>query len=96
VPEREGYTFTGWDADFSAVKADMTVTAQFAPVETLENEPVPGTGDDSVTTLEDEPVPQQGPAQFPWWWIVIGVGAALLLFLLIFFLVKRRKSEQTA
>ena len=96
VPEREGYTFTGWDADFSAVKADMTVTAQFAHVETLENEPVPGTGDDSVTTLEDEPVPQQGPALFPWWWIVIGVGAALLLFLLIFFLVKRRKSEQTA
>jgi uncharacterized repeat protein (TIGR02543 family) len=96
APEREGYTFTGWDADFSAVKEDMTVTAQFTQNETLENEPVPGTGDDSVTTLEDEPVPQQGPAAFPWWWIVIGVGAALLLFLLIFFLVKRRKHEQAA
>ena len=96
MPEREGFTFTGWDADFSAVTEDMTVTAQFAPTEKMENEPVTGTGDDSVTTLEDEPVPQQGPAVFPWWWIVIGVGAALLLFLLIFFLVKRRKSEQTA
>ncbi|MGI5918819.1 MAG: InlB B-repeat-containing protein, partial [Christensenellales bacterium] len=96
VPEREDFTFTGWDADFSAVTEDMTVTAQFAPIETVENEPVPGTGDDSVATLEDEPVPQQGPAAFPWWWIVIGVGAALLLFLLIFFLVKRRKDEQTA
>ncbi|NLT98773.1 MAG: hypothetical protein GXW96_11590, partial [Christensenellaceae bacterium] len=96
VPEREGYTFIGWDKDFSAVKEDLTVTAQFVPVETVENEPVPGTGDDSVATLEDEPVPQQGPAPFPWWWIVIGVGAALLLFLLRFFLVKRRKREAQA
>ena len=96
VPEREGYTFIGWDKDFSAVKEDLTVTAQFVPVETVENEPVPGTGDDSVATLEDEPVPQQGPAPFPWWWIVIGVGAALLLFLLIFFFVKRRKREEQA
>ena len=36
-PEREGYTFTGWDpADFSHVTSDLTVTAQYK-----EN---PGTG----------------------------------------------------
>ena len=29
APEHEGYTFTGWDADFSEVKEDMTVTAQY-------------------------------------------------------------------
>ena len=29
VPETEGYTFTGWDKDFSHVGSDMTVTAQF-------------------------------------------------------------------
>ena len=28
-PEREGYRFTGWDKDFSAVKEDMTVKAQY-------------------------------------------------------------------
>ena len=29
-PYREGYTFTGWDKDFSAVKEDMVITAQYA------------------------------------------------------------------
>ncbi len=28
-PEREGYTFTGWDKDFSVVTGDITVTAQY-------------------------------------------------------------------
>ncbi len=95
-PTREGYTFAGWDADFSTVTADMTVTALYTENVQLDNEPVPGTFDDT-TTLEDESVPQQGPSVFPWWWILIGLGAAGLLFLLIFFLVKRRKdSEQAA
>ena len=29
TPKRSGYTFTGWDKDFSKVTADMTVTAQW-------------------------------------------------------------------
>ena len=28
-PKRDGYTFTGWDSDFSSVTADMTVMAQY-------------------------------------------------------------------
>ena len=28
-PVREGYTFTGWDKDFSSVTSDLTVTAQY-------------------------------------------------------------------
>ena len=28
-PTREGYTFTGWDKDFSSVTSDMLVTAQY-------------------------------------------------------------------
>jgi uncharacterized repeat protein (TIGR02543 family) len=28
-PTREGYTFTGWDKDFSSVTSDLTVTAQY-------------------------------------------------------------------
>ena len=31
-PERDGWTFTGWDKDFSHVTDDMTVTAQWAPL----------------------------------------------------------------
>jgi hypothetical protein len=30
APEVEGYTFTGWDKDFSAVEEDMVITAQYA------------------------------------------------------------------
>ena len=29
VPQREGYSFIGWDVDFSNVQSDLTVTAQY-------------------------------------------------------------------
>lgn len=29
-PVREGYTFTGWDKDFSSIKADTVITAQYS------------------------------------------------------------------
>ncbi len=32
APAVEGYTFTGWDADFSAVSGDMIVTAQYEQI----------------------------------------------------------------
>lgn len=32
VTPNTGYTFTGWDADFSHVLADMTVTASYSPL----------------------------------------------------------------
>ena len=40
-PEREGYTFTGWDVDFTNVTGDLTVTAQYeqnAPSEYLKGD----------------------------------------------------------
>ena len=36
-PVREGYTFTGWDKDFSAVTEDMTIKAQYKQAEGLED-----------------------------------------------------------
>ena len=33
-PTREGYTFTGWDKDFSNVQSNLTVTAQYQKNET--------------------------------------------------------------
>ncbi|MBQ6724322.1 MAG: leucine-rich repeat protein [Paludibacteraceae bacterium] len=38
-PVREGYTFTGWDKDFSAVTEDMTIKAQYEQAEGLEDIP---------------------------------------------------------
>ncbi|MCD7755764.1 MAG: S8 family serine peptidase, partial [Firmicutes bacterium] len=38
-PAREGYVFTGWDADFSCVTGDMTITAQYVPLYTITLEP---------------------------------------------------------
>lgn len=32
APEVEGYTFSGWDKDFTAVTEDMTVTAQYEQI----------------------------------------------------------------
>ena len=36
-PTREGYTFIGWDKDFSAVTEDMTIKAQYEQAEGLED-----------------------------------------------------------
>lgn len=36
-PVREGYTFTGWDKDFSAVTEDMTIKAQYEQAAGLED-----------------------------------------------------------
>ncbi len=33
-PEREGYTFTGWDKDFSFIEGDMVITAQYEQIST--------------------------------------------------------------
>jgi uncharacterized repeat protein (TIGR02543 family) len=96
VPDRAGYAFTGWDAAFDAVTADMTVTAQFARNETEVGEPLPDTGEGDTATVTDEPTPQQGPAGFPWWWATIGAGLAILLILLIAFLVKRLRDGRAA
>ena len=42
-PTREGYTFTGWDKDFSNVTTDLTVTAQY------EKDPEPIDPEDIIT-----------------------------------------------
>ena len=36
-PTREGYTFIGWDKDFSAVTEDMTIKAQYEQAEGIED-----------------------------------------------------------
>ena len=36
-PRREGYKFVGWDKDFSSIKSDMTITAQYEAISGIEN-----------------------------------------------------------
>jgi uncharacterized repeat protein (TIGR02543 family) len=42
-PARPGYTFTGWDADFTNVTSDLTVRAAYAPLPTHTVTFAPGT-----------------------------------------------------
>ena len=49
-PEREGYKFTGWDQDFSSVKANMTVKAQYEQLQGIGNI---HTGDKTVKVIEN-------------------------------------------
>ncbi|MBO7150548.1 MAG: InlB B-repeat-containing protein [Clostridia bacterium] len=48
APTVNGYTFTGWSADFSAVTADLTVKAQYSKNETPTPPPTPTPTPDSA------------------------------------------------
>ena len=89
-PSRDGFTFTGWDSAFDAVKADTTVMAQYEEITSIDDEDIPDTGN----TIPDEPVPAAAGGTFAWWWIPIIVGAAAILFFLIFFVVRRKKKQE--
>ena len=91
VPDRVGYSFTGWDTDFDVVIADITITAQFKRIETVADEPIPGmvVGNTEIV-LEDSQPPRS--VVFPWWWVALGTGVMILLLLLIFFNKKWRKN----
>ena len=91
-PERDGYTFAGWDTSFDNVTADMTVTALYREVVVVEEEAVPAIQD--TEDVDDEAVPKGASSTFPWWWIPIIGGAALLLFLILFFWKRRKKDEK--
>ncbi|MCL2632117.1 MAG: InlB B-repeat-containing protein [Coriobacteriia bacterium] len=59
-PVRDGYTFTGWDIDFTNVQSDLTVTAQYA-TETFTVTFVDN--DDNV--ISEQSVPRGGDAVEP-------------------------------
>ncbi len=63
IPEREGYTFTGWDKDFSNITGDLIVTAQYTSSSTYlkgtfndwtESNPMISTGTTNVVTTTIE------------------------------------------
>ena len=93
---RDGYTFAGWDADFSTVTANMTVNAVYEQDDTvIINESVPQgvSGSDDTVVLQDDGIPLPGAASFPWWWILLGGGAAGLVLWLVFHLLKRGREQ---
>lgn len=96
-PERDGYTFIGWDSDFSVVTKDITVTAQYLQNVMIKNELIPHASgfDDDTVIMQDDGVPLYAPANFTWWWVVIGVGANGLLLLLVLFLVTKYREQRT-
>ena len=83
-PQRDGFTFTGWDAAFGAVTADLTVTAQYDAVAVIAPEPIPESPD---TIIDDEPVPEAGPVNDWLWWLLLIPGIGLLIWLLFAWLL---------
>lgn len=55
-PTRDGYTFTGWDTDYSEVVGNMVVTAQYEAI------PGPPPGPDPDPDPEPTPDPKTDPA----------------------------------
>ena len=56
-PSRDGYTFKGWDQDFSKIKKDMTVNALW------EQKPEPAPEPEPEPTPEPEPEPEPLPEE---------------------------------
>ena len=54
-PSRDGYTFKGWDKDFSKIKKDLTVNALW------EQNPEPAPAPEPEPTPEPEPEPEPEP-----------------------------------
>ena len=72
APEKEGFSFEGWDRDFSRVTEDITVNALYQKVEnevtpTPDPEPTPGASPspDPDPTPEPEPTPNPEPSPDP-------------------------------
>ena len=90
VPERDGFTFTGWDIPFDAVTSDITVTAQYEAMTVLADEEVPAATDEQFeaeeipVTVEDEPIPEVNVDSNSWmWWLLLIPVIGLLLWLLL-------------
>ena len=68
VPEKDGFSFQGWDCDFSSVINDMTVTAVYAETEipvTPTPEPAPDPEPEPAPDPEPSPEPEPEPNPEP-------------------------------
>ena len=54
APTRTGYTFTGWDIDFSSVKSDLTIIAQYTPITSGDIDLCPNPVQDYLTIKVNE------------------------------------------
>lgn len=54
APEKEGKTFTGWDTDFTDVRQDLTVTAQYADSPSSSSTDTSSTSDESSSSQNEE------------------------------------------
>lgn len=80
--EKDGFKFLGWDKEFNNITKDITVTARYEVIGTIEKEDVPKAFPASV---EDEDVPKaKSSNNLAWLWILLGaLGAGIIIILLL-------------
>jgi len=94
-PKRDGYTFTGWDVDFSVVTSDMTVVAQYEKIEEAPPATEPSTGAPETSapatgTTTPDPKPAEG-GNNTMIIVIIAVVAVALVAVVVLVVVKKKK-----
>jgi uncharacterized repeat protein (TIGR02543 family) len=83
-PSREGYTFAGWDCEFTNIQSDLTVTAQYKQIVTSPSPPPPTT------------TPPPGEITSTWAFanLMLGVAGLLLAIIVVIWVLLQTKQQQ--
>jgi hypothetical protein len=84
-PEKEGYTFTGWDKAFDKVTGNLTVIAQY-------QQDAGQQGDKPAWQQSDRGEGTQ-TSVFPWWWFAVGAAVLAGAAAVVVIAIRKKKRE---